>query len=189
MTDNNHPAENQPDDSSSGFIEDVQVNWRNYHIEDYVSFVIFWILGIVVFAQFFSRYVLNDSIAWTEEIARYLLIAVAFAGAPIAVRKNSHIHVEFFYRFINRRLGRLLSVLVDLIRIIFFAYGSWLSWKILKLMKAQYMVALNISMAWIYSLVLAGFLLMTFRAVQVALKHWKQGYSSLDHKPEDTTLD
>lgn len=173
---------------SSGFIEDVQVNWKDYSIEDYVSFVIFWVLGSVVFAQFFSRYVLNDSIAWTEEIARYLLIAVAFAGAPIAVRKNTHIHVEFFYRFINRSLARVLSVLVDLIRIVFFAYGSWISWKILKIMKAQYMTAIQVSMVWIYSLVFAGFLLMTFRAVQVAVKHWRQGYSSLDYKPDDIGL-
>jgi len=188
MTEKNPSPEAADLDTSSGFIEDVEVNWKDYSIEDYVSFVIFWVLGAVVFVQFFSRYVLNDSIAWTEEIARYLLIAVAFAGAPIAVRKNTHIHVEFFYRFINRRFGRFLSILVDLIRIVFFTYGSWTSWKILKLMKNQYMVALNVSMAWIYSLVFAGFVLMTFRAVQVAIKHWKQGYSSLDHKPEDNTL-
>ena len=188
MTDSKQNPETEDMETSSGFIEDVQVNFRDYRIEDFVSFVIFWVLGAVVFAQFFSRYVLNDSIAWTEEIARYLLIAVAFAGAPIAVRKNTHIHVEFFYRFINRRLGRVLSVLVDLIRIVFFAYGSWTSWKILKLMKLQYMVALNVSMAWIYSLVFAGFLLMTFRALQVAVKHWKQGYSTLDHRPEITSL-
>ena len=188
MTEHNNNSEVADKETETGFLEDVHVNWRDYSIEDFVSFVIFWILGAVVFAQFFSRYVLNDSIAWTEEIARYLLIAVAFAGAPIAVRKNTHIHVEFFYRFINRRLGRFLSVLVDLIRIVFFAYGALISWKILKIMKAQYMTAVHVSMVWIYSLVFAGFLLMTFRAVQVAVKHWRQRYSSLDHKAEDNTL-
>ena len=188
MTEQNTSVEASEKDVSSGFIEDVEVNFKDYSIEDFVSFVIFWILGAVVFAQFFSRYVLNDSIAWTEEIARYLLIAVAFAGAPIAVRKNTHIQVEFFYRFINRSLARFLSVLVDLIRIVFFTYGSWISWKILKIMKTQYMTSLHISMSWIYWLVFAGFLLMTIRAVQVAIKHWKQGYSSLDYKPEDNTL-
>ena len=188
MTEHTKNLEESKNETSSGFIEDVEVNWKDHSIEDYVSFVIFWILGAVVFAQFFSRYVLNDSIAWTEEIARYLLIAVAFAGAPIAVRKNTHIHVEFFYRFINRRLGRFLSVLVDLIRIVFFVYGSYISWKILKIMKAQYMTSIHVSMIWIYSLVFAGFLLMTFRAAQVAYRHWKQGYSSLDHKPDDKTL-
>jgi TRAP-type C4-dicarboxylate transport system permease small subunit len=71
---------------------------------------------------------------------------------------------------------------------VFFAYASWLSWKIIKIMKLQYMVALNISMAWIYGLVFAGFLLMTFRAVQVAVTHWRRGYSCLDYRPEENAL-
>ena len=173
MTEQSQKPEEKNDDQETQFLEDVEVNLKDYSIEDYVSFVIFWILGAVVFAQFFSRYVLNDSIAWTEEIARYLLISVAFAGAPIAVRKNTHIQVEFFYRFINPRVGRVLSTLVDLIRIVFFAYGSWISFKILKIMKMQYMTAVHVSMNWIYGLVFAGFLLMTFRAIQVCIKHWR----------------
>jgi TRAP-type C4-dicarboxylate transport system permease small subunit len=187
MTDQKHP-EKLKEEESSGFMEDVEVKLKDYSIEDFVSFVIFWVLGAVVFAQFFSRYVLNDSIAWTEETARYLLIAVAFAAAPIAVRKNTHIHVEFFYRFINRTLARILSISVDIIRIVFFAYGSWISFKILKIMKTQYMTALPISVSWIYGLVCAGFLLMTFRAVQVFIRHRRQGYSSLDYKPDSGKL-
>lgn len=189
MTEQQKNPEAVDNEQTSGFVEDIEVNWKDYGIEDYVSFIIFWILGAVVFAQFFSRYVLNDSIAWTEEVARYILIAVAFAAAPIAVRKNTHIHVEFFYRFINRSTGRVLSTIVDLVRIVFFAYGSWISFKIIKIMKAQYMVAIQVSMAWIYGLVLAGFLLMTFHAVRVAIKHWRQGYSSLDYRLNNGNLD
>ena len=162
------------------FIDDVDVKLSDYSVEDYVVLVIFWILAAIVFAQFFSRYVLNDSIAWTEEIARYFLIVVAFAGAPIAVRKNTHIQVEFFYRFIGRRLARVLSVLVDVIRVVFFAYASLISFKIIKIMHYQYMTSIHVPMSVIYVVVLVGFLMMTLRAVQSLLRHWRQGYSSLD---------
>lgn len=170
-------------------LEDIEVDFSNYSFEDYVSLVIFWVLAVVVFAQFFSRYVLNDSIAWTEEIARYLLVAVAFAGAPIAVRKNTHIHVEFFYRFINRGTGRFLSVFVDIIRIVFFAYGSWISFKILTIMHHQYMVSLRLPMSYLYAIVFAGFALMTVRAIQVFLRHQRQGYSCLDYNLAIKSLD
>ena len=43
---------------------------------------------------------MNDSLAWTEEIARYLLISTGFIGSIMAVRKNTHIMVEFLYRYI-----------------------------------------------------------------------------------------
>jgi len=76
-------------------------------LEDYLVLIVFWALAGVVFAQFFSRYVLNSSITWTGEIARYLPICVGFAGSIMAVRKNSHIFVEVFYRFMPRRLAMI----------------------------------------------------------------------------------
>ena len=76
----------------------------------------------VVFYQFFTRYVLNDSAAWTEEIARYLLIGVVFVGASIGVAKNNHIQVDLLYRYLPARaLARALAIAVDVLRIAFFA--------------------------------------------------------------------
>ena len=40
-----------------------------YAFEDWLALAIFWIMALCVFLQFFTRYVLNDSYAWTEEIA------------------------------------------------------------------------------------------------------------------------
>lgn len=182
MADTAIPPKSQDVDMEPRFLEDIDVKLSDYSIEDYVVLVIFWVLSVVVFAQFFSRYVLNDSIAWTEEVARYLLIAVGFAGLPIAVRKNTHIHVEFFYRYLSRKIGRVLSVGVDLVRIVFFVYATVLSYKIIGIMHTQRMTAIDVPMSVIYSFVLAGFAVASFRAIQVAWKHWKQGYSTLDEK-------
>ena len=91
----------------------------SYGPEDWAAFAFFWVLAGVVFLQFFSRYVLNDSVAWTEEIARYLLICVAFVGGGMAMRKTSHIHVEFLYVYLPRRVGRWLSAFVDVARVLF----------------------------------------------------------------------
>ncbi len=64
----------------------------------WVALLLFWALAGVVFTQFFTRYALNNSAAWTEEIARYLLIGVVFVGASIGVAKNNHIQVDLLYR-------------------------------------------------------------------------------------------
>jgi TRAP-type C4-dicarboxylate transport system permease small subunit len=86
--------------------QDEAVDLSGTAPEAWVALGFFWILGAVVFYQFFTRYVLNDSAAWTEEIARYLLIAVVFTGATIGVMKNNHIQVDFFYRYMPPRMGR-----------------------------------------------------------------------------------
>ena len=43
--------------------------FRDYAVEDYLALLVFWTLAAVVLAQFFSRYALNSSIVWTEEVA------------------------------------------------------------------------------------------------------------------------
>src|SRR5215211_4469180 len=95
--------------------EGPPVSLSDYAPEDYVALLFFWLLALTVFLQFFTRYVLRNSFAWTEEVARYLLICVTFLGTSMAVRKNSHVQMEFFYRWLPRPLARSLSTLVDLI--------------------------------------------------------------------------
>ena len=80
---------------SSLMAVDEPVDLSDYRWEDWITVVFFWVLGLVVFYQFFTRYALDNSAAWTEEIARYLLIIVTFVGGAMATRKNTHIHLEF----------------------------------------------------------------------------------------------
>jgi TRAP-type C4-dicarboxylate transport system permease small subunit len=150
-----------------------------YRIEDWATLGLFWFLGVVVFLQFFTRYALNDSLAWTEEIARYLLTCVAFLGGSLAVRRHTHIHVEFMYLYFPRGLARVLSPLVDFIRVAFFGYGTWLCWKVTLIMQTQPMVVVDWPMSIIYGICTLGFALMTLRAVQVAVRNWRTGSSVL----------
>ena len=174
-------AEDSGDDQPQ-FIEDMKFRWSEHAIEDYVVLVVFWCLSIVIFAQFFSRYILNDSIAWTEEIARYLLITVGFLGSSMAVRKNVHIQVEFFYRYLPLPLGRGMSTMVDLVRVVFYGYATYLTTKIIPIMSNQRMTSVDFPMSVLYMVVFVGFAIMTLRALQVTWRHWSQGFSLLDEK-------
>ncbi len=163
---------------------DAPIDLSVYRWEDWVTLLIFWLLALTVFYQFFTRYVLDDSAAWTEEIARYLLIVVTFLGASMAVRKNTHIHVEFLYRYLPAPVGRALSTLVDLIRLAFLGYATWLSIDLVPKMNNLGMTVVDLPMSYVYGFVAAGFTMMTYRAAEVTLRHWKRGWSSLE-RPGD----
>jgi TRAP-type C4-dicarboxylate transport system permease small subunit len=164
-------------------VEDAPIDLSGHGWEDWLALAMFWILAVVVFIQFFTRYALNDSAGWTEEIARYLLIAVAFVGAAINVRKNNHIQVDFFYRLLPVKVNRVMSTLVDVARVAFLAYCIWLTYALMAKIGSSRMAIVDLPMGLVYGFVLAGFALMTWRAIGVGIANWKRGASVLE-RPE-----
>ncbi|WP_298242420.1 TRAP transporter small permease [uncultured Bradyrhizobium sp.] len=151
-----------------------------YAFEDWVALAIFWVMALAVFLQFFTRYVLNDSYAWTEEIATYCLIGVVFIGASMCVRLSRHIQVDLVYRYLPHLLGRALSTVIDLIRIAFFGYAIKLVWVYIQIIGDEQMTTINLPKDSVYYAVLLGFVLMFARSVQVGIQNWRQGYSVLE---------
>jgi TRAP-type C4-dicarboxylate transport system permease small subunit len=163
---------------------DQAIDLSVYGWEDWLTLAFFWALALVVFYQFFTRYVLGDSAAWTEEIARYLLIVICFVGASMAVRRNTHIHVEFLYRYLPAKVGRVLSTCVDVVRVAFLCYAVWLTFLLIPKVAHMKMTVVDFPLYYMYGLVAFGFAMMTFRAVQVAIRHWRQGWSVLERPGE-----
>jgi TRAP-type C4-dicarboxylate transport system permease small subunit len=169
--------------------QDEAVDLSGTSPEAWVALGFFWILGAVVFYQFFTRYVMNDSASWTEEIARYLLIATVFTGAVIGVVKNNHIQVDFFYRFMPPRLARVMATAVDVMRLAFCGAAVVLTvMMMLKLGSNSRMTMIDLPMNWVYAICLVGFAAMTVRSALVMRRHWQRGYSVLE-KPTSEMQD
>ena len=77
-----HPIETSAEALVASFAEADQhsVDLSGYSIEDWICLGFFWTMAGLVFLQFFSRYVLNDSFAWTEELAVYCLMPGCWNG-------------------------------------------------------------------------------------------------------------
>jgi TRAP-type C4-dicarboxylate transport system permease small subunit len=168
--------------------QDEAVELSGTPLEGWVALGFFWVLGLTVFFQFFTRYVLNDSAAWTEEIARYLLIATVFTGAVIGVVKNNHIQVDFFYKFMPPRMARVMAIAVDWLRAAFFLCAVVLTGLMMnKLGATSRMTMVDLPMNWVYGVCLLGFAAMAARAVQTALVHQRRGFSVLERPGTEIT--
>ena len=161
----------------------VPVDLSDYAFEDWLALGLFWAMCLAVFVQFFTRYVLNDSFAWTEEIASNLNVALVFVGSAMCVRLSRHIQVDFIYRFLPPRAGRLLATGVDIVRVAFFAYGAILIWRFMDIVADEQMTTIALPKNLAYAFVFIGFVLMFFRSVLVAVANWRRGYSVLE-RPE-----
>ena len=58
----------------------------------------------LVFANVVSRYLFGDSLNWSEEIARYLMVWVTYIGAGLAMREGQHVAIDYVQTLLPRRL-------------------------------------------------------------------------------------
>ncbi|MEO7243130.1 MAG: TRAP transporter small permease [Variovorax sp.] len=181
------PAETRVLDEQGNLVmEDEAVDLSGVIAEGWISLALFWLLGVTVFYQFVTRYVLNNSAAWTEEVARYMLIGVVFIGVSVGVAKNNQIQVDFFYRHMPAAMGRWLSRAVDVLRTAFFIAAVIMTAQMmLKIGGNTRMTIVDAPMNIVYGACLFGFVCMTWRSLQVLRRHWQRGYSVLE-RPEST---
>ncbi|MCF3936002.1 TRAP transporter small permease [Acuticoccus sp. M5D2P5] len=171
----------EPADSataSAPLFQDDEIDLSDLRWVDVPVLIVFWVLAFVVFLQFFTRYVLNDSLGWTEEIARFLLIGVTFIGSIMAVRKGSHIAVEILYRWMPRVLRRILQTIVDITAVVFYGALTWLTYELAG-KTFQMMVSIDVPKSWVYYSVAVCFAGMTVYAIITAIRHLTTGTSRL----------
>jgi TRAP-type C4-dicarboxylate transport system permease small subunit len=178
-----HPVETSAETLVASFAQADQhpVDLSGYGIEDWVCLGFFWTMAGLVFLQFFSRYVLNDSFAWTEELAVYCLMPVVFIGASMCVRRVRHIQVNLLYRYLPVPFGRVLSTAVDIAAFVFYGYAAWLVARYAVAVNNEPMTTIDWNKSHVYWLAFVGFALMTMRALQVAIGNWRRGFSALQN--------
>jgi TRAP-type C4-dicarboxylate transport system permease small subunit len=164
--------------------EIAPVDLSRYAVEDWVTMAVFWAMSLCVFLQFFTRYVLNNSFAWTEEIAINCLVVVVFLGSVMCTRTMRHIHVDLLYKYLPVRAARVLALAISLVTIGFFAYMSWLLWRYAGIVHRERMVTIDLPRNIVFYTVFASFVLMLLRQIQVFVADIRRGYSVLERPAE-----
>ncbi|MAS04133.1 MAG: hypothetical protein CL534_05495 [Ahrensia sp.] len=159
----------------------------DFRLVDLPGLIALWGLAVIVFLQFFTRYVLNDSLAWTEEIARYVLIVVAFFGAVTVTRKGGHIFLEFFYRYIPKTLAKWLAVAMELISCLFYGYMAWIAVELALKTKTK-MASAEIPKSLLYWGVAVGLAAMTLFSLVWLVRKVRQSPDAVLHDIEEHAL-
>lgn len=127
---------------------------------------IFGLLVIDVLGQVFSRYILNTSFAFTEELARFSLIWLSILGAAYLNAKRQHLCMDFLYQKFSEK-GRKKALIFIEVCILLFALivmvvgGFNLVYTTLHL--GQLSGTLRIPLGYIYAILpISGLLIMWF---------------------------
>ena len=134
-----------------------------------ISIACFMAMMFCGMAQVVTRYVLNTSLDWTEEVARFMFIATTLFGSALCIRTNGHIAVDLFVSRLSARMQRQLAAVVLLadaaLFLVMVKYGVEISLVTID----QEAPATEISMGLVYALVPVGGALMLLFVAEQAL--------------------
>jgi TRAP-type C4-dicarboxylate transport system permease small subunit len=144
-------------------------------VEDWLGCLMCAAILAVMSLQIFLRYVLNMSLIWSDELSRYLLIAMAFIGCATGVRKRNHIRIDVIDYILGERARRLLWIVTDAIVLFYLVYIVVQSLEMLRIFARRPSTALGLPMSIPYSAITVGFGLAAFRLVlgYVLPRRWR----------------
>jgi C4-dicarboxylate transporter, DctQ subunit len=133
--------------------------------EEYIAVALFVVLGVLLTAQVFMRFVLGLGYSWMEEIVRVLFIWVIFLGAAAAMRRGLHIRVEAGLLLFPGSLRSLAGWFGDLV---LFGFCLAVTWHGLELVMSSAegtfrLQSTGVSMFWPYLIVPISFGLQALR--------------------------
>ncbi|MDT3679238.1 MAG: TRAP transporter small permease [Burkholderiaceae bacterium] len=94
------------------------------------------IVGSLIVGVFF-RYVLRDSLSWTDEVAMFCFSWIVFLAAALLVRESGHVRVELIENYLPNRAARGLRIFIDLLILITGVYLVWTGWNLMILTVGQ----------------------------------------------------
>jgi TRAP-type C4-dicarboxylate transport system permease small subunit len=125
---------------------------------EYLSMAIVVIMAILVIAQVVLRYVFNDPLTWSEELARFSFIYLAFIGIGAAYGRRRHMFVDALIIKLPPRLRRITEVSVAGLATAFLVAVIGITIRtILELYRMEITTpALELPMAYIYLVIPLG---------------------------------
>ncbi|MDA3951569.1 MAG: TRAP transporter small permease [Spirochaeta sp.] len=137
--------------------------------EEGVLLVLFPAMVIVVFVATVARYLNLFPMFWGEELARYIMVYLAYTGAGLAMKTGSHISISFLVDRIANRKIRMVFDVMRLLVLLFFTFSIVL----MMLNIIQRLIAMNqtspamfIPIWTMYAAVPYGMILVSIRAMQ-----------------------
>lgn len=144
------------------------LRWLDDNFEAIIMSSTLLLMSGIIAVQVFFRYVLLNSLAWSEEVSRYLFIYMIYFGISYGVRKSRHIKIDFIISLASDRGKKILALVSDFLfltfAVVITSQAGIVAETIARL--GQITGATQMPMAVVYSAVPLGYGLVCLRLIQ-----------------------
>lgn len=149
------------------------LKWLDRNFEEKLLVILLIVTVTLTFIQVVMRYIFHNSLAWSEELARYLFLYLIWIGAAYAVKREQHLRIEII---LNRIPKEKLKAFENFIYFIWLGFSVFLFISSLNMTmdvfaSGQLSPAMRIPMGYAYISIPLGTGLMCFRIIQKMLEN------------------
>lgn len=150
----------------------------------WIGAVCLGLMVVVILAQVFFRYVLNNALPWPEEASRFLMMWSTGLMAPTAFRRGGFVAIDMVIRMLPRLVATGLSVFLMAVTILVLWIALGIGWSEVTGLGGRFEtdslrvpVSLDLSVwmkvpkSWMMASLLVGVALLLLVAVELALRN------------------
>ena len=138
------------------------------NLEKMICTVTLALMSAIIVAQVFFRYVLNNSLSWSEELARYLFIWTIYIGISYGVKMDKHVAVDAVYSYMPKGVKKYYAMIAYTLFLLFAVaivyYGVTVVG--MQISSGQVSPAMGLPMQYVYVAPVVGMVLTVIRLVQ-----------------------
>jgi TRAP-type C4-dicarboxylate transport system permease small subunit len=144
------------------------LKWLDAHFEELFIGIFLFLMVVVIAVQVFMRYIMHNSLPWSEEFSRYCFIWLVYLGVSYAVKQDRHMRIDVVFLALKGKMKIVLAMAGNLM-FLFFAvfaliYGYEITMKLLTW--GQLSPALKIPVGFVYLAGPVGMGLTAIRLIQ-----------------------
>ena len=136
-------------------------------VEEIVGGAAFVAMTVMVFVNVVCRYLFNDPIPGSDELATLAFTWSTFLGASLGIKRQIHLGIEFVTRLFPSRVQALCGVLVSALIGLFSLLLLFYSWHIMRSAHLKLTPVLQWPYTIVYLAVPVGALLMLLRLAPI----------------------
>jgi TRAP-type transport system small permease protein len=142
-------------------------------LEIIIRWTVVFLLVIMVVAigsQVFARYIFQQSLYWTEELGRHVMIWMIFLASVLCVRRGLHLSITLLQQKLKPEKQLVMQIIGSVVLAFFFSWMVVHGWTLTQKTMVQRSSAIHYPMGLVYAALPVSGLLMFIATVEIMVK-------------------
>jgi len=149
------------------------------NIEEYIGGTLFIIMLIVLTIQIFSRQVLDDPLTWSEGLAKFLFIYVAYLAVSVGIKENGHVFIDYFVTKFPKSIQMVINYFFQFLILVAILVMGYVGYEMALRKVPVKIVSLDVSYVYMYMALPLLSVLMIYRLVERNIQDYKASKSEV----------